>query len=149
MVEDRFKWLYFSRFRAGAESTIRNVWEKFRKNPEFVNPENLRSAPTCSELLKDACVFLNASEDDASRDELELFLAQAVIITALQRMKPRERLKLFQEQVDLSSLGSKAGLKGPDLAGPATTFAALGAAQVWGSVYTWLPARLLDLSLMP
>lgn len=96
-IEDRLKWLYHSRMRAGAESAARNLWQTVTKSRKFVDSDTLRTAPTYMELLRGACAFTSASENDATLYELELFLSLAVIIAALQRMKPRERLKFFAE----------------------------------------------------
>ena len=132
VVENRFKWLYHSRARAGAESAIRKVWERFKPRPQVVETESLRTAPSYPDLLRGACEFVKASEKDATIEELELFLSHAVTITALQRMKPRERLQFFHQQIELPGLASKAEFEGADWRGPVTTFAALGAAQASG-----------------
>jgi hypothetical protein len=131
-VEERFKWLYHSRSRAVAESAIRNAWKKVTNSDERTMAENLRSAPSYMELLRGACAFARASEEDATVPELELFISHSVIIAALQRMTPRERLRFFHDAVDLAALSSRSGLKGPEVRGPVTTFAALGAVHASG-----------------
>lgn len=47
-------------------------------------------------------------------------------------MKPRERLKYFEQQVDISELLRGTRIKAHSFRGPATTFALLGIAQTSG-----------------
>jgi len=136
-IKDKFKWLYHSKTRANAESAVRNVGSfisslKGDKKASVTQKEKLRKMPTYNELLTGACKHVKAFEEDATIQELEMFVSHAVIIAALQRMKPRERVKFFQQEMDTHKMTQKAKLKGAGINGPATTFALLGAAQASG-----------------
>ncbi|HUY90500.1 MAG TPA: hypothetical protein VMV10_17315 [Pirellulales bacterium] len=136
-IKDRFKWLYHSKTNAHVESAARKTAGKVlsmisKVQQREVTRDDLRAVPDYSDLVIDACKQLNACEDGASLSEHETFLSEAIIVAALQRMKPRERMKFFEQQVNAHELMPAAGVNGPTLAGPATTAAMLGAAQMSG-----------------
>lgn len=137
LIVMRIKWLYHSRTVAEIESTARKaVGWMFSKVAAAEQTEaesnDLRQVPTYDELLVGGCKHLDAYEEGASVADCEEFLSHAVIIAALQRMKPRERQIFFERQVDVAEVTDSAGIQGHDLSGPATTFAMLGAAQLSG-----------------
>ena len=136
-IIDRIKWLYHSKARAGTEAFTKNTLGRLRsKLSDYKHSssqtENLRKVPTYDELIIGVCKHLKAFDEASSIEEHELFLTHAVITAALQKMEPRERQKFFEQQVAYSEITSKANVSGPDLKGPATTFALLGAAQASG-----------------
>jgi len=138
LIQDRIKWRYHSKTRAGAESATRNIGSKLlskisgSQQQRVVKRDDLREVPTYDALVIGACKHLKAFEKGASLAEHEAFLSQAIIIAALHRMKPRERLKLFEQQIDTSEMLREARIKGLALGGPATTFALLSVAQASG-----------------
>lgn len=100
-IIDRIKWLFHSKARAGAEAFTKNTLGRLRsKLSDYKHSssqtENLRKVPTYYELIIGACKHLNAFDEASSIGEHELFLTHAVIIAALQKMKPRERQKFFE-----------------------------------------------------
>jgi len=132
-IEDRLKWLYYSRAGAKAETMLRNIVTKlFSKAPQYVDSESLRKTPSYEELIHGACEHMNALEQAASLKEQELFLSLAVIISALQGMKSRQRVEFFRQNIDLRAVAKGTNIDGANLSGPATTLAVLGAAQASG-----------------
>jgi len=94
--------------------------------------ESAREAPSYERLVLDACQHLKANEKDASIQEHELFLAQAVIVAALNSMTPRQRVKFFSSHGTPLSDGSTVSVRNSSMTGPATAFAGLIAAQTSG-----------------
>lgn len=136
-IKAQFMWLYHSKTIAEVESAARKtvgwVLSKVASSQQSeVNRDDLREAPSYDDLLIGACKHLSAYEDVASLQECEAFLSQAIIIAALQRMKPRERMKFFDQQVNASAMVRDAKIQGADFGGPMSTFALLGAAQLSG-----------------
>lgn len=127
-----FKWLFHSRVAAETEAASKNTWAKVSKDATRVSADSLRRTPTFEDLLDGACQHLKAFEKDASKAEKEVFLSHAVIIEALQGMKPRERAKFFQTLVDVESIVGDVKLKGQNFFGPMTSAAMMGAAQASG-----------------
>ncbi|WEN15398.1 hypothetical protein PY254_01575 [Rhodanobacter sp. AS-Z3] len=126
------KWLFHSKVGAEAEAASKNTWAKLRKDGTRVTADSLRSTPSFEELLDGACQHLKAFEMNASTAEKEVFLSQAVIIEALQGMKPRERVTFFATLVDVDSIVGGVKLKGQSFSGPMTSMAMMGAAQASG-----------------
>jgi uncharacterized protein YaaW (UPF0174 family) len=127
-----FKWLFHSKVAAETEAAGKNGWAKLRKDPERVTAEDQREMPSFMQLLDGACNHLKASEEGASILEKQIFLSHAVTIAALQGMKPRERIKLFETMINVQLLVGKAKLQGESFTGPMTTAAMMGAAQASG-----------------
>lgn len=127
-----FKWLFHSKVGAETEAARKNLWAKMHKDPVRVTADYLREAPRFEELLDGACQHLKAFEKNASTAEKEVFLSQAVIIEALQGMKPRERAKFFETRVDVDNIVGDVKLKGQNFSGPMTSAAMMGAAQASG-----------------
>ncbi|MDO9509628.1 MAG: hypothetical protein Q7I97_09895 [Thermovirgaceae bacterium] len=138
LIEDKIKWLYFSKTRAALETTTRNVGSKILGKisksitPESLRIDDIREAPSYDSLVYKACESLKASENGASLSDHETFLSHAVIILALERMKPHERREFFEKEVEVPEFIGKARINNDSLAGPATTLAILGLAQASG-----------------
>jgi len=136
-ILDRIKWLYHSKARASAISSTRNIGSMLRSKlsqsqHKTIARDKLRKIPSYDSLIIGACKYLKVFEKNASIAEYELFISHAIIISAIQRMKPRERQKVFEQQIDASQMSRKARIKGAGLGGPSTTFALLGVAQASG-----------------
>ncbi len=131
-IASALKWLFHSKVGAETEAAKKNVWAKLHKDPARVTSESLREIPRFEELLDGACQHLKAFEKNASTAEKEVFLSQAVIIEALQGMKPRERAKFFETLVDANIIVGNVKLKGQNFSGPMTSAAMMGAAQASG-----------------
>ena len=136
-IETQIMWLYHSKTIAEVESAARKtvgwVLSKVSASEQGeVKRDELREVPSYDELLIGACKHLSAYEEGGTIAEREAFLSQAIIIAALQRMKPRERMKFFEQQINASAMVRDAKIGGTTLTGPATTFALLGAAQASG-----------------
>lgn len=131
-IAQSFKWLFHSRVAAETEAASKNVVSRFRNNAERTSADSLRNTPSFDELLDGACQHLKAYEKDASTAEKETFLSHAVIVEALQAMKPRERVRFFETRVDAESIAGEVRVRGPNFSGPMTTAAMLGAAHASG-----------------
>ena len=136
-IKDRLKWLYHSRTRAGAESAFRNLWNRLARKvtnttPSQITGEDIREMPRYNRLLTQAAKHVKAYEGKPTLEECEIYLSHAVIISALQRMSPSQRMKFFAVSISMDEIVKSAGIKSTNLKGPITTFAALGAAQASG-----------------
>ncbi|MEO9091115.1 MAG: hypothetical protein ABI247_12370 [Rhodanobacter sp.] len=127
-----FKWLFHSKAGAETEATSKNAWAKLRKDPTRVTADSLRETPSFEDLVDGACQHLKAFDKAASPAEKEVFLSQAVIVEALQAMKPRERAKFFETLVNVEEIVGGVKLKGQNFSGPMTSAAMMGAAQASG-----------------
>ena len=136
-IEEAFKWQYYSRTAEGGKTVAKRAFTQVKTrlgaeaSAKADKQQDLR-APSYEVLIREACRHEKAHEDWASTEELELFLAQAIILRALQHMKPGERAKFFEQEVEVEKLTGGARIRGPKLGGPMTTFAMLGAAQMSG-----------------
>ena len=136
-VEAHFKWLYYSKARAKTQSVARNLAvqtvAKIRKaEATNVAVEESRPIPRYDLLLTEAAKHVKAYEGDPAIDDCETFLSQAVIIAALHKMKPSERVEFFSSTIPVKEMTQRAGIKTVHAAGPVTTLALLGAAQASG-----------------
>jgi len=129
----KFKWLYHSKTRASIEQNAISMWNKLNKKSESDNDvEKLRETPSYDELIIGACKQMNAYEENATLKESEMHLSLAVIIEALNKMKPKDRIDFFVKQVDLKKITNDSNIKGEDYTEVLTTVAALGLAQASG-----------------
>lgn len=94
--------------------------------------KDLFPVPTYNDLIVGISKQLKVFEETASLSEQELFITHAVIIASLQHMKPYERKKFFEQQIDVTEVADRTHISGPNVRGPATTFALLGMAQASG-----------------
>ena len=125
-IEHKFKWLYHSKKIANAKLALR------RRKQKDLTIDDIRKAPSYDQLLIEAAKKTKAYEGNPSLEECEAYLAHAVIIAALQRMSPRQRLKFFTTNIPIDEMADSAGFESFEIKGPATTLAALGVAQVSG-----------------
>jgi hypothetical protein len=135
-IEKRFKWLYYSKNRARIKTTAQNVLSKVQAKLDHepvvtVTSDELHEIPRYDTLIMEAAKHLKAYEDEPSLGDCELYLSHAVIISALQRMKPTQRMKFFTQMVP-DELTKTVGVKSTSVRGPATAFGGLGLAQLSG-----------------
>lgn len=134
-IQDKIKWLYHSEIGAKVETGVRNVKRKIfskiftSKDYNKIKTKDIREVSTYNQLVIEACKNVKAYVKDASLEESELFLSQAIIIKALYKMKPRQRLEFFQKNVEIPK---EYVPKNSKFVGPLTTFALLGLAQTSG-----------------
>lgn len=134
----QFKWLYHSRARAKAETLFKNELSSYTKillggeKPKIIKEEDIRESPSYSYLIRHASVHLGVFNGNPSLEECELFISHAVIVEALTKMTPKQRVLFFTSQVELCQLPSKMAIKTDTLAGPLTAVTALGLAQASG-----------------
>ena len=92
--------------------------------------------PRYDRLVVDVARHLKVYVEDASLEEYQLFIPQAVIIAALKSMSPRGRVEFFSKTFSVDEMTKATGIKTTTIQGPVTVFAALGVAQASGfSVY--------------
>lgn len=135
-VCERIKWLYYSRAReslkSGAAGSIRFFSRKILKSNAPVTVTTELVMPTYEELVYGLSRQLGVFVQGSSLVETEKYVSHAIIIRALTKMKPAERSKFFEAQIDVSGiLGGGSGLAA-HLRGPLTSLAALGAANAAG-----------------
>lgn len=97
-----------------------------------VRDNEIDQLPSYNELQKASAKHLGVLKDDPDLEVLELYVSQAVIVNALGKMEPSQRLLFFDEKIEVSKLASAAGIEGKNYSGPVSTMAALGAAQASG-----------------
>lgn len=131
------RWRYHSKVLAESEALARNTFSRVqsvfdRSTPDLVDSESLRPVPSYEDLIVGACKHVDAFDARATLQEHETFLLDAIILGAVQHMKPRERRKFFETPIDVSAVAKADGVPGSSLAGPAATLTLLGAAQASG-----------------
>jgi hypothetical protein len=136
-IEQQIKWAYHSQALAGAEATAKSFADKVRSSfagtqANRIATDDTRELPSYDELLRGACKHLKVDEPGATVQEQELYLAQAVLIEAVRQMGPRQRMQFFCQPIDGSDVWARSAVPGKSWKGPATAFAAIGAAQASG-----------------
>lgn len=135
---NQFKWLYHSRARAKAESILKNELRSYKKillggeKPKIVSEEDLKEVPSYSSLICHASEHLGVFEGNPSLQESELYISHAVIVEALTKMTPKQRVTFFNSQIDICQLPAKMEIKDNSLVAPLTAVTALGLAQASG-----------------
>ncbi|MCX2983396.1 hypothetical protein EYC98_21260 [Halieaceae bacterium IMCC14734] len=135
-IEEQIKWLYHSKARAKVKSAFGQGAEFLKsvvaKEPVSQQVELEYKVPTYDELIYQAADKLKVNDGRPSLEEAEKYISHAVIIEALTKMSPRERIKFFETQVNLGAVVDKGNNVDGGLKGPISTLAALGAAQAGG-----------------
>lgn len=136
-IEGKFKWLYHSRVRAGSVTLMARLYAWVRSRLDGTSRkvrsmEERRDTPSFSLLLEEASKARGVFEKDASSDELAVFLSHDVVIHALENMRPRERIRFFEQTFSIDEVAAAARIDSGRLRGPMTALAALGAAQASG-----------------
>jgi uncharacterized protein YaaW (UPF0174 family) len=129
VIEDMFKWHYYTKL---VEDTRNTTLSLLRRTLTSLPSDPSRKLPPYETLVHEACGHMKADEKDATFEEREAFLAQAVILAALQRMGARQRSQFFEQEIEIPGLANDARIKGRGFGGPATTLGLLGAAQASG-----------------
>lgn len=134
-INENIRWLYHSKTKANIGSSICKLKGKvLKEDPTDTEERNdrLYPPPDYINLINGASGKLGVSDKNASIQELELYISHAVIIEALQKMKPRERIEFFNNNIDTEEISKNAGIVGIGMIGPVTTISLLGAAQLSG-----------------
>lgn len=132
-IATKLKWFYHSKTIASIEQNVLSVWDKLKKKTDSENDvEALREIPSYDELIIGACKQMDTYEENCTLKESELHLSLAVIIEALNKMKPKDRVDFFVKQIDLQKITNESNIKGESYTGVLTTVAALGLAQASG-----------------
>lgn len=136
-IEEKFKWLYHSRHRVGAVTTFQNLKSRVAAKvsggtSSHITPDEIKEVPHYNLLLAKAAKHIKAYEGDPTLEECELYLSHAVIIAALQRMSPSQRIKFFNTNIDMDKIMESAKIKSTNLKGSVMAATALGVAQASG-----------------
>lgn len=135
-ILNTIKWLYHSKTTSRIQSSILNAqkrWFDKRKQQEpEIQKDDLRSMPSYEELVKGAANKLKVYDGLANIENCESYISHAVMISALTKMTPAQRAQFFQQPIDLPNIAKDAGVGKNSMAGTASTFAALSAAQASG-----------------
>lgn len=133
----RIKWLYHSKTReslksgvGGAVRLLSKVISRKGSAADFA-PNDL-AMPTYEELIYGLSKQLGVLTEGCALKDAEKYISHAIIIKALDKMKPTERCKFFEEQIDLGEIVGTEREVNAGLRGPLTTLAALGAANTAG-----------------
>lgn len=140
-IEEIF-WAYNSKTRAGIKRTSRRATEagyklfgrKLKDRTDDSEPLALHdfAADLSYEyLLRECCKELKIEKSRSEGiDLLETYLHETIIIRAVAAMTAAQRHQFFTQAVSIKEVSL--GVKGATIAGPATTLAALTAAQASG-----------------
>lgn len=135
--------LYRSRLRDGVKSQIEygkknlaNLTRKFG-DKGYVHIIEDQLDLTYEDLIFGLASKLNVNDEPTSLAKTELYITHAVIVKALGKMKPEQRIKFFGDEIDIGSAASVGNHIDTGLSGPMKTMAALGAANSAGfGLYT-------------
>ena len=122
---------------AGASRRVRNPRTNTGGNEDEAFP-----VPGWDELIEGLARHLKVHDSEADIATHEMYICQAIIVRALQEMKPEQRVVFFRglqdnERVDWGDLVERGGPDGPSTAGARAGLVGLGLAQAAGfSLYT-------------
>ena len=132
-------WLYRSRLRESFRSNTESVkhWlagklldEKQSRKQEDTAP------PSYEDLVFGLAKNLDVYDESASLETTELYVAHAVIVDALKKMSPKQRVKYFEQQADTGLSTSIGNYADSGLSGPMRAISGLGVANAAGfSIY--------------
>ena len=136
MLAEEISGLYHSRAREvvkvpgrALSSFVRETIQgKERSNNHKAPP----SPPTFHELVEGLSKKLNVHAKDVDVETLETYITQAVIVHALKKMSPEDRVKFFEEKVDMGVVIEEGNITDNGFKGPMRTLAAIGAANSVG-----------------
>lgn len=136
-IENNIKWLYHSKSRAKiqkhSKNIINRIYTKVKETkPSIIDEEDVVTAPSYSELVSGSSKKLKVYEEDSSLEELEIFISQAIIVSALNNMKPKERLEFFTREIDPISIFEHSDDTTNSIKGATTTAALIGATSASG-----------------
>ena len=132
-------WLYRSRLRESIKSNTESFkhWlaGKLLDAKRSVKQEET-VPPSYEDLVFGLAKNLNVYDESASLETTELYVSHAVIIDALKKMSPKQRVKYFEEQADMGLATSIGNYADSGLSGPMRAISGLGVANAAGfSIY--------------
>ena len=151
------RWQYHSRLRNEAVTRTKELADKVAgglrtvlastTGPSTTNTSGVEGeafpVPSWDELIEGLARHLKVHDLDADLNTQEVYICQAIIVRALQEMKPEQRVVFFRglhdnERIDdWGMLTERGGPDGPNAKGARAGFMALGLAQAAGfSLYT-------------
>ena len=136
-IEDRIKWLFQSRARAKIQSGTKNLFRKVgstisKSQYSPSNEDELAPMPTYQELVTGAAKKLKVFDEEMSLEKLEVYISQAIIVSALSNMKPAQREDFFSREIDAKAVFEDADSLKTNINGPMTSAAILGVAGTSG-----------------
>lgn len=137
-VVEAIHWRYHSKARSAVKEGAGRVLSGIKKlagnapSGEYAKS----SVPTYSELVLGLAQKLEVFEPNVNLAQIEKYVIYGVMTNCLQRMTSEQRVRFFEQTVDLSAvLGD--GIIDTGISAPMTTLSALGLASASGSgIYT-------------
>lgn len=154
---EEVRWKYHSRLRNEVFTRTMYLVDKFADGlgtilPSTTGPSTTNTSevegeafpvPSWDELIEGLARQLKVHDPDADLNTQEEYICQAIIVRALQEMKPKQRVVFFRglhdnERIDdWGPLTERGGPNGPNTKGPRAGLMGLGLAQAAGfSLYT-------------
>lgn len=136
-IENRVKWLFHSKTRAkiqsGTQNFLKKVSSSISKSQYTPSNENeLTFMPSYKDLVYGAAKKLKVYEEDAKLNKLEIYISQAIIVSALNNMRPAQREDFFSRDIDAKAVFEDADSLKNNINGPMTSSALLGVAGASG-----------------
>ena len=137
-VADAIRWRYHSKARSALKTGAGFVFSRIKKPGSKVSASesSVPSVPTYSALLLGLAHELQVFEPSVTLVQIEKYVIYGVMTDCLQRMTSEQRVRFFEQTVELSAvLGD--GIIDSGISAPMTTLSALGLASASGAgVYT-------------
>ena len=154
---EEVRWKYHSRLRNKVLTHTLDLVDKFADRlgtilPRTTGPSTTNTSevegeafpvPSWDELIEGLAQQLKVHDPDADLNTQEEYICQAIIVRALQEMKPKQRVVFFRglhdnERIDdWGTLTERGGPVGPNTKAPRAGLMGLGLAQAAGfSLYT-------------
>ena len=132
-------WLFRSRLRESIKSNTESVkhWlaGKLLDSKQSLKQEDT-APPSYEDLVFGLAKNLDVYDESASLETAELYVVHAVIVDALKKMNPKQRVKYFEEQADTGLAMSIGNYADSGLSGPMRAISGLGVANAVGfSIY--------------
>lgn len=138
MVVDAIRWRYHSKARSALKGGAGLVLSRIKQlgGNASSGESEAPAAPTYRELILGLAHKLDVFEPNANLMQIEKYVVYGVMTNCLQRMTSEQRVRFFEQTVDLSAvLGD--GIIDTGISAPMTTLSALGMASASGSgIYT-------------
>jgi uncharacterized protein YaaW (UPF0174 family) len=126
---DAFRWRYHSPEKAKVFNTVGKL---FHEKKFSMDEKERYHLPSYDKLLLQASRKTKCFVQEATTEDRESYLIEAVLLAALSAMEPTERHRVFSETFQMEAVAKDAKIKDNKHVGPITAFGALGMAQASG-----------------
>lgn len=100
-IDERIKWLYYSKLRATGKAVSKRAWNLLLKKKDIVTVDDQYDIPTYLLLLTELSEKRGIKTSDAVIREMEHFFCDKVIVDALSGMTATQRRRAFETSMEL------------------------------------------------